>query len=201
MTNPLHPAIAEGPRDASCQLKSCQLPRSSAETTCTTSPEQIEVMKLKRYSKAVCNKQVHPTMTRSSGFHCLIGDVDMSRRAITCLICTEFQRCRHNLLTSSFQTCARVHAGQHAPRRTRIVESALPKTPCLCRRCPHSMRCTAYVTTDCLSRRSTSAACRSMGASIRYRSISVGTRAAAAGSVMLKMRAEVRGTRLKSCLD
>ena len=32
-------AIAEGPRDASCQLKSCQLPRNSAETTCTTSPE------------------------------------------------------------------------------------------------------------------------------------------------------------------
>jgi len=29
---------------------------NSAETTCTTSPEQIEVMKLKRYSKAVCNK-------------------------------------------------------------------------------------------------------------------------------------------------
>ena len=39
-------AIAEGPCDASCQLKSCQLPRNSAETTCTTSPEQIEVMKL-----------------------------------------------------------------------------------------------------------------------------------------------------------
>jgi len=39
-------AIAEGPRDASCQLKSCQLPRNSAETTCTTTPEQIEVMKL-----------------------------------------------------------------------------------------------------------------------------------------------------------
>jgi len=33
-------AIAEGPRDASCQLKSCQLPRNSAETTCT-SPGQI----------------------------------------------------------------------------------------------------------------------------------------------------------------
>ena len=32
-------AIAEGPRDASCQLKSCQLPRNSTETTCTTSPE------------------------------------------------------------------------------------------------------------------------------------------------------------------
>ena len=31
-------AIAEGSRDASCQLKSCQLPRNSAETTCTTSP-------------------------------------------------------------------------------------------------------------------------------------------------------------------
>jgi len=26
-------AIAKGPRDASCQLKSCQLPRNSAETT------------------------------------------------------------------------------------------------------------------------------------------------------------------------
>ena len=34
-------AIAEGPRDASCQLKSCQLPRNSAETTYTTSPEPI----------------------------------------------------------------------------------------------------------------------------------------------------------------
>ena len=39
-------AIAEGPRDASCQLKSCQLPRNSAETTCTTSPDQIDGMKL-----------------------------------------------------------------------------------------------------------------------------------------------------------
>jgi len=38
-------AIAEGPRDASCQLKSCQLPRNIAETTCT-SPDQIDGMKL-----------------------------------------------------------------------------------------------------------------------------------------------------------
>jgi len=43
-------AISERPRDASCQVKSCQLPRNSAETTCTTSPEQIEVMKLESYS-------------------------------------------------------------------------------------------------------------------------------------------------------
>ena len=28
------------------QLKSCQLTRNSAETTCTTSPEQIDGMKL-----------------------------------------------------------------------------------------------------------------------------------------------------------
>ena len=49
-------AIADGPRDASCQLKSCQLPRNSAETTCTTSPEQIEVMKLEGYSGTMCNK-------------------------------------------------------------------------------------------------------------------------------------------------
>ena len=39
-------AIADGPRDASCQLKSCQLPRNSAETTYTTSPDQIDGMKL-----------------------------------------------------------------------------------------------------------------------------------------------------------
>jgi len=32
-------AIAEGPRDATCQLQSCQLPRNSAETTRTTRPE------------------------------------------------------------------------------------------------------------------------------------------------------------------
>ena len=39
-------AIAEGPRDASCQLKYCQLPRNSAETTYTTSPDQIDGTKL-----------------------------------------------------------------------------------------------------------------------------------------------------------
>ena len=49
-------AIAEGPRDASCQLKSCQLSHNSAETTCTTSPENIEVMKLE--IKPMCNKHV-----------------------------------------------------------------------------------------------------------------------------------------------
>jgi len=37
---------AEGPRDASCQLKSCQLPCNSAETTYTTSPDQTDGMKL-----------------------------------------------------------------------------------------------------------------------------------------------------------
>jgi len=66
-------AIAQRPRNASCQLKSCQLPRNSAETTCTTSAERIEVMQLEGYSKTMCNKHVHSTMTRSSRFHCLIG--------------------------------------------------------------------------------------------------------------------------------
>jgi len=69
-------AIAEGPRDASCQLKSCHMPRNSAETTCTTSPEQIEVMTLEGYSGAMCNKHVHSTMTRSSRFHCPIGVIN-----------------------------------------------------------------------------------------------------------------------------
>jgi len=49
-------AIAEGPRDASCQLKTCQLPRNSAETTCTTNAEQIEVMKLEGYSGTMCTQ-------------------------------------------------------------------------------------------------------------------------------------------------
>ena len=39
-------AIAEGPRDASSQLKSFQLPRNSAETTYMTSPDHIDGMKL-----------------------------------------------------------------------------------------------------------------------------------------------------------
>jgi len=69
-------AIAEGPRDASCQLKSCQLPRNSVETTCTTSPEQIEIMNLEDYSGPMCNKHLHSTMTRSSRFHCSIGVIN-----------------------------------------------------------------------------------------------------------------------------
>ena len=59
-------AIAEGPRDASCQLKSCQLPRNSAETTHTTSPDQTDGMKLEVYSEAMCHRHVHSTMTRPS---------------------------------------------------------------------------------------------------------------------------------------
>jgi len=69
-------AIADGPLDASCQLKSCQLPRNSAETTCTTSPEEIKVMKLEGYSGPMCNKHVHSTMTRSSRFHCPVGVIN-----------------------------------------------------------------------------------------------------------------------------
>ena len=50
-------AIAEGPRDASCQIKSCQLPRNSAETTYTTSPDQIHGMKLEILSEAMRDRQ------------------------------------------------------------------------------------------------------------------------------------------------
>jgi len=85
-------AIAKGPRDASCQLKSCQLPRNCAETTCTTSPEQIEVMKLEGYSGPMCNKHVHTTMTRSSRFNCLIGVINKPTTDrvvdITCILTT-----------------------------------------------------------------------------------------------------------------
>ena len=54
----------------------CQLPRNSTETTCTTIPEQIEVMKLEGYSGTMCNKRVHLTMTRSSRFHCPVGVIN-----------------------------------------------------------------------------------------------------------------------------
>ena len=50
-------AIAEGPHDASCQLKSCQLPCNSAETTYTTSPDQIDGMKLEIQSEAMRDRQ------------------------------------------------------------------------------------------------------------------------------------------------
>jgi len=40
------PQLSPRPRDASCQLKSCQLPRNSAETNYTTSPDQIDGIKL-----------------------------------------------------------------------------------------------------------------------------------------------------------
>ena len=52
-------AIAEGPRDASCQLKSCQLRRNSAETTYMKgeSPDQIDGMKLEISSEAMRDRQ------------------------------------------------------------------------------------------------------------------------------------------------
>ena len=39
----------QGTAQCVVSVEICQLPRNSAETTCTTSPEQIEVMMLKRY--------------------------------------------------------------------------------------------------------------------------------------------------------
>ena len=40
-------------------VESRQLPRNSTGTTCTTNPEQIEVMKLEGYSRAMCNNHMH----------------------------------------------------------------------------------------------------------------------------------------------
>ena len=69
-----------GTRDASCQLKSCQLPRNSAETTYTTSPEQIGIMKLEGEGGPMCNKHLHSTVMRLSCFHCLIGVINKLSR-------------------------------------------------------------------------------------------------------------------------
>jgi len=59
-------ATADGPRDATCQSKSCQLLHNSVGTTCTTSPEKIEVMKLEGYSRPTYIKQVHSATTSST---------------------------------------------------------------------------------------------------------------------------------------
>jgi len=95
-------AIAERPRDASCQLKSCQLPRNSAETTSTTSPEQIEVMKLESYTGPICSKHVHSTVTRASRFHCLLGVINKPTTVELCislvyrrLVVAKFSQCRN----------------------------------------------------------------------------------------------------------
>jgi len=47
------------PRDRTMRHVSWNLPTATQQCRnyCTTSPEQIEVMKLKRYSKAMCNKR------------------------------------------------------------------------------------------------------------------------------------------------
>jgi len=49
-------ATADGPRDVMCQSKSCQLLHDSVGTSCTTNPEQIEVMELDGYSRPTCNE-------------------------------------------------------------------------------------------------------------------------------------------------
>ena len=59
-------ATADGPRDATCQSKSCQLLHNSVGTTCRTSPEQIEVMELEGYSRPTYNKLVHSATTCST---------------------------------------------------------------------------------------------------------------------------------------
>jgi len=63
----------------------CQLPCNNAETTCTTSPEQIVVMTLKCYSKAICNKHVHSTMMRSNCFRCPVGVINKPTTVELCI--------------------------------------------------------------------------------------------------------------------
>ena len=77
---PLHKKLGNRRGTARCvvsvEMKSCQLPRNSTETTCTTSPEQIEVMKLEGYTGPLCNKHVHSTVMPSSPFYCPVGVIN-----------------------------------------------------------------------------------------------------------------------------
>jgi len=76
-----------GTTECVMSVEICQLSCNSGEITCTTSPEQIEVIKLKRYSKAMCNKHVQyhdeiESLSLSSGYHKQTDDgrlVDITR--------------------------------------------------------------------------------------------------------------------------
>jgi len=81
-------AIAEWPRDASCQLKSCQLPRNSAETTCMTSPEpSISCRWLTRATKSCCRQRLTICAInysgRSSELRGIIDLVDRRRPSLS----------------------------------------------------------------------------------------------------------------------
>jgi len=73
--NFLHKKLSYRPGTARCVVSVEILPIATQQCRnyCTTSPEQIEVMKLEGYSGSICNKHVHSTMTRSSRFHGLTG--------------------------------------------------------------------------------------------------------------------------------
>ena len=49
-----------------CQSQSCQQLHNRVGTTCTTSPEQIDVTELEGYSRPTHSKLVHSAMTRST---------------------------------------------------------------------------------------------------------------------------------------
>jgi len=57
--------MKHGPRDAMCQSKSCQLLHNSVGTTNTTSPQQIEVFRI-RGLQPTNDQLVHSAMTRST---------------------------------------------------------------------------------------------------------------------------------------
>ena len=51
----------------------------------TTSPEQIEVMKLEGSGGPRCSKHMHSTVTRASRFHCLIGVINKLTTVELCI--------------------------------------------------------------------------------------------------------------------
>ena len=61
---------------ASCQLKSCQLPRNSAETTCTRSPEpSISCRQLTRATKSCCRQRLTICAINYSGRASQLGGI------------------------------------------------------------------------------------------------------------------------------
>jgi len=77
-------AIFHWPCDVSCQLRSCQLPCNSAETTCTTVLNKSKLWSW-RFKVVRCVINVHSTMTRSSRFHCLTGVINKPTTVELCI--------------------------------------------------------------------------------------------------------------------
>ena len=100
-------AIAEGPRDASYQLKSCQLPRNSAETTYTTSPDQMDGMKLEIQSEAMRDRQCALNHDATESAPIVSGGINKPTTVELCISPVYRRLAVGNFLSPQCRNCSR----------------------------------------------------------------------------------------------